>query len=156
MIQRIQSVYLFLAFLSGIILYFFPIAWYYGELYTLEFLVCRITDHVPSNEPLFDKFFLVPLSALNLVSSLFSLFLIFLYKKLNRQYKLIRLNILLIIIYIGAVFFYYSDTIATIVNSPAQFGVGAFLPLISLVFLILAMRGINSDIKLLRSVDRLR
>jgi hypothetical protein len=156
MIQRIQSIYLFLAFLSGIILYFFPIAWYYGELNTLEFFVCRIADHVPSNEPLFDKYFLLPLSALNLVSSLFSLFLIFLFKKLNRQFKLIRFNILLIIIYIGAVFFYYSDTIATIVKSPAQYGLGAFLPLISLVFLILAMRGINSDMKLLRSVDRLR
>jgi hypothetical protein len=156
MIQRIQSVYLFLAFLSGVVLFFFPIAWYYGEVNTLEFFVCRIVDHVPSNVPLFGKYFLLPLSALNLVSALFSFFLIFLYKKLNRQYKLIRLNILLIIIYIGAVFFYYSDNIGSVVNSTAQFGVGAFLPLISLVFLVLAMRGINSDIKLLRSVDRLR
>jgi hypothetical protein len=156
MIQRLQSVYLFLAFLSGLILYFFPIAWYYGELNTLEFFVCRITDHVPSNTALFGSKFLLPLSLLNLICTLFSLILIFLYKNLNRQYKLVRLNILLVIIYIGVVFFFYSDKIGNTVNVPAQFGFGAFLPLITLIFLILAMRGINSDIKLLRSVDRLR
>lgn len=38
-----------------------------------------------------------------------------------------------------------------------QYGVlGALLPVVSIVFLILAVRGIKSDEKLIRSVDRLR
>jgi hypothetical protein len=155
MIQRLQSVYLFLAFISGIILFFVPIAWYYADLYILEFFVCRVKDYTPANAPLFGSYFLLPLSLINLVSALLSFVLIFMYKNLNRQYKLLRLNILLIIIHIGAIF-YYSDKIGNTVQSKADFGIGAFLPLISLVLLVLALRGINSDIKLLKSVDRLR
>ncbi len=156
MIQRIQSIFLLFASISGFIMYFFPIAWFYGEFHNLEFFVCRIVNHVPPNEALFGRYFLMPLSVLNLVISLLSFIVIFLYKNMNRQYKLIRLNILLTIIYIGVIFFYFADKISDQVHKPADFSFGAFLPLISLVFLVLAMRSVNSDIKLLKSVDRLR
>ncbi|MFZ4462351.1 MAG: DUF4293 domain-containing protein [Bacteroidales bacterium] len=156
MIQRIQSVYLLLAAVSGLVLYFLPIAWFYGELNTIEWFVCRLNDHVPSNVAIFGKFFLLPLSIINLVNISLSVFTIFTFKKLSRQLQLVRLNIFLTFIYIAAVFFYYADTIGSKVLVSPQYSFGAFLPLISLVFLLLAMRGIQADIKLIKSVDRLR
>jgi hypothetical protein len=156
MIQRIQSVYLLLAAVSGLVLYFLPIAWFYGELNTIEWFVCRLNDHVPSNTAIFGKLFLLPLSVINLVNTLLAVYTIFSYKKLSRQLQFVRLNIFLTFIYIAAVFFYYADTIGSKVLVSAQYSFGAFLPLISLIFLLLAMRGIQADIKLIKSVDRLR
>ncbi len=156
MIQRIQTIYLLLASVSAFVLFFVPIAWFYGNLNILEMFVCRVVDPVPSNEALFGRFFMAPLSFINLAVILVSFISVFQFKKLHRQLKSVRFAILLIFVYIAALFIYYIDVISAKVNATAEYSFGAFLPLITVVLLVFAMRSIQADIKLLKSVDRLR
>jgi hypothetical protein len=78
------------------------------------------------------------------------------YKNLGGQLRLVRLTILFNLVLIGLMFFYYAEELKVKTAVEADYDLGVFLPLIALVFLFLAMRGIKHDIKLLRSADRLR
>ncbi|MBU1008565.1 MAG: DUF4293 domain-containing protein [Bacteroidetes bacterium] len=156
MIQRIQTVFLLLATLSAGLLFVFPIAWYYGEFNTIEFMVYQLIDTVPGSQPVYNSFFLLPLIAITLISMGLSVAVIFSYKSMNKQLRMTKLNIFLTIVLIAAIFFFYADHIGKTLNALPQYEFGIFLPLIVLVFLILALRAIQRDLKLVRSVDRLR
>jgi hypothetical protein len=156
MIQRIQTLFLFIAALASGLLFFFPVAQYYGEQHTLAFYVTHIQDFVPGNPELFSSLFLLPLSMLSALVTVLPLLIIFMYKNLGGQLKLIRLNILLDLVLIGLMFFYYAEQLKIKTSVEADYDIGVFLPLIALIFLFLAMRGIKHDIKLIRSADRLR
>lgn len=156
MIQRIQSVYLLIAAISMALLFAFPVAWYYGTSNTIEFFTYRIIDHIPGNEPLFSTAFFIPLMLLMFVNMLLPLFIIFDYKRLMRQISFIRLNIFLLMVMIALIFFFYSNQLSKLLAVEADFSFGVFLPLIAMVFSFMAMRAVQLDLKLLRSVDRLR
>ncbi len=76
------------------------------------------------------------------------------FKKRQTQFVLNRLNIILNFVLLG-VFVYRSLSIPgeTLVS---QKGIGVFLPIISIVFLVLANKAIKKDEDLVKSVDRLR
>ena len=76
------------------------------------------------------------------------------FKKRQTQFVLNRLNIILNFVLLG-VFVYRSLSIPgeTLVS---QKGIGVFLPIISIVFLVLAKKAIKKDEDLVKSVDRLR
>jgi len=156
MIQRIQSVYLLLAALSSALMFAFPIGWYYGSSNTIEFYVYRIIDHVPGNEQLFAGSLLIPLIILVGASLLLPLLIIFDYKRLSRQLSWIRIQLLLLMVMVALIFFVYNTRLNSLLSVEADFGFGMFLPLIAMVFSFLAMRAVQRDQKLLRSVDRLR
>ncbi|MAQ76248.1 MAG: hypothetical protein CL613_07945 [Aquimarina sp.] len=136
MIQRIQSLYLLLAAgVSGAISVFLP----YGvntsgtELYAYE-----------------DPF----VFGLFMLSAVLSLITIFLYKNRKLQFVLGRVNIILNFILLG-VFVYWSLNVSgeTIVSEK---GIGMFIPVISIVLLVMANKAIKRDEDLVKSVDRLR
>ncbi len=79
---------------------------------------------------------------------------IFSYKKRKSQFVINRLNIILIFFLLG-VFVYRSLTLSgeTLVSEK---GIGVFLPIISIVFLVMANKAIKKDEDLVKSVDRLR
>lgn len=156
MIQRIQTLFLFLAALASGLMFFFPVAQYYGEQHTLAFYVTHIQDFVPGNPELFSASFLLPLSVLSALVTVLPLLIIFMYKNLTGQLRLVRLNILLDLVLIGLMFFYYAEQLRIKTAVEANYDFGVFLPLISLVFLFLAMKGVKRDIELIRSADRLR
>jgi hypothetical protein len=156
MIQRIQTLFLFFAALASGLLFFFPVAQYYGEQHTLAFYVTHIQDFVPGNAALFSSSFLLPLSIIAALVTVLPLLIIFMYKNLGGQLRLVRLNILFNLVLIGLMFFYYAEELKVKTAVEADYDLGVFLPLIALVFLFLAMRGIKHDIKLIRSADRLR
>ena len=76
------------------------------------------------------------------------------FKKRQRQFVFNRLNIILNFVLLG-VFVYRSLTISgeTLVSEK---GIGVLLPVISIVFLVLANKAIKRDEDLVKSVDRLR
>jgi len=88
-------------------------------------------------------------------SAVLSLISIFRFKHRKSQFMLGRLNIILNLILLG--FFVFR-----ILNSPGEAhavsekGVAIFLPIISIVFLVLANKAIKKDEDLVKSVDRLR
>jgi len=87
-------------------------------------------------------------------SILVSFISIFTYKKRKSQFVINRLNIILIFFLLG-VFVYRSLTLSgeTLVSEK---GIGVFLPIISIVFLVMANKAIKKDEDLVKSVDRLR
>ena len=136
MLQRIQTVYLLLSAIALVALYlWFPV----------------VTDAagaivVEKNEPL--------LLGLLFGSVVLTLVSILNFKKRQLQFVLNRLNIILNFVLLG-VFVYRSLSISggTLVSEK---GIGVLIPIISIVFLVLANKAIKRDEDLVKSVDRLR
>ncbi len=157
MIQRIQSIFLLLASVSAVLLFFYPVAEYFdGINYAIIFHIHQLQDHVPGNEQLFPNSFLLPLIILNALTGLLALLSLFMYKQMIVQLRLTRIALFLNALLIGALFFFYTGQISKMVMIEPQYKFGIYLPVITLLFLVLAMRSIQKDIKLVRSADRLR
>lgn len=158
MIQRIQTVFLILAFLATVALFFFPMAGIYSNTAAYKFYVYELKNMVPGEVSIFSFMTTFPLLLINILVAAISLSCIFLYKNRVLQAKLVRFAILAEIILIVLIFFVYAQIIEkNLLASPDYLEeAGIYFPLISLVFLILANRSIMKDEKLVRSVDRLR
>lgn len=156
MIQRIQSVFLLLAAVSAVLLFFFPLASYFGDFHSVEVFVYYVKDFVPSGEPLFGPYFLLPLTIIAALLVIMPFSTIFLYKKMRQQIKVIQFTVILDLLFVGLVFLFFTDAFAKATQSSAEYQIGVFLPLIHIVLTLLALRAINKDIKLIRSADRLR
>lgn len=136
MIQRIQSLYLFIsALLSAIIPMFFPL-WKDAKLVPVYF----------TSDILYIVFF--GLAATMALGS------ILLYKKRQNQFVLNRLNIILNFILIGL--FVYRTLNLSGETAVSEKGIAMFVPLVSIVLLVLANKAIKKDEDLVKSVDRLR
>jgi len=142
MIQRIQSVYLILAVLVSTALFFLPL-----------FELPSATGDTAARE------FMVTSNALLLVLNAaigaLSFIDIFIYRKRNVQARICRLILILIFVMI-ALLFYTSDTISNGLDQKVIFKIGTYLPLLQVLFVFLAHRGIRKDEKLVRSAERLR
>lgn len=156
MIQRIQSVYLLLSIFALGLTFFFPLMAYYGDLHTYQFNLIEMQNLVPNSVNDFKNLFTMPLLAVLGFILLLSILIIFKYRNRKLQLQLTRINMLLNLVLIIAIFFGYSRYIQSVIDVEEQFKTGAFFPLISLVFLVLAYRGIKKDDDLIRSTDRLR
>ncbi|WP_435133670.1 DUF4293 domain-containing protein [Formosa sp. A9] len=136
MIQRIQSIYLLLAaVVSGGLIFVF-------HLWTnVQDVLVYAADNVMY-------------LGLFLASALLSLISIFMYKNRQTQFVLGRLNIILNFILLG--FFVYQSLNLSGETLVSEKGIGMFLPIISIVLLVLANKAIKKDEDLVKSVDRLR
>ena len=136
MLQRIQTLYMIAAILSTTALYF----WFpdFGD---------------EAGSMLFDK---NGAGALALMGGIVLLTFIAIlnFKKRQLQFVLNRLSILLNFVLLG-VFVYRSLSLPG-ENSFSEKGIGMLLPVISIVFLVLANKAIKRDEDLVKSVDRLR
>ena len=136
MLQRIQTIYLFIAALISGVLIFFVSLW---------------SDN--AGESVFVEDVLLAMG-LFLGSAALSLISIFLFKNRKLQFVLGRINILLNFFLLG-VFVYWSLTVPGEMEISEK-GIGMFVPVLSIVFLVLANKAIKKDEDLVKSVDRLR
>jgi hypothetical protein len=156
-IQRWQSVYLFMAVLSLVAMFFFPLATFIGGANDqLVLYIYQLVSEVPDNSPDVPSWFVYPNLILASLSILLSLISIFLFKNLKQQLSAVRFTIILILILIGAFFFYYAVELEKVSGIAAHYEIGAYMPLIAFVFLVLAYRGISADQKFMRKNERLR
>ena len=88
------------------------------------------------------------------LSNTLTLLSIFSHKKRQQQFVMGRLNIILNLILLGL--FVYRTLNASGETAISEKGVGMFLPIFSIVFLVLANKAIKKDEDLVKSVDRLR
>ncbi len=88
-------------------------------------------------------------------SAALSLLTIFLFRNRQLQFVLGRLNIILNLITLG-VFVYWILTASGEASVAFEKGVGKLIPVISIVFIVLANKAIKRDEQLVKSVDRLR
>jgi len=170
MIQRKQSVYLFLAATILSVAYFFPLSAFIGESDSLVLYVYRVISLVPDSQVPLSPYFILPLFTIVSLVVIMSLVTIFLFKNRRIQLILVRFMLLLLLVFIGVYFFYYVDVLSTLSGGIASYPNGIvipsteiqiptivfLIPLASAVLLFMASRGIISDEKLVRSTDRLR
>jgi peptidoglycan/LPS O-acetylase OafA/YrhL len=157
MIQRIQSVYLFLVVISLGAMFYFPLASFIGgDKDQLILYVYKLVSEVPDSSPDLPSWFVLPNLILTSLSLLISLIAIFMYKNRKMQLKMVRFVVILILGQIAAFFFYYAVELENASGILPEYEIGSYMPLVAFVFLILAYRGIMSDEKLIRSSERLR
>ena len=89
------------------------------------------------------------------LSAALSLLGILSFKKRQHQFVINRLTIILNLILLG-LFVYRSLNVSGETPTVSEKGIGMFLPIISIVFLVLANKAIKKDEDLVKSVDRLR
>lgn len=155
MIRRIQSLYLLLTTLLSVLFLkggFLSFAEKPGSLIKITFNSIIRESGIQSPE-LIDKIW--PLSLLIIFIPVLSLITIFLFKKRNIQLWLVRILILLVIAFIIALVS-YSYIIMTTYNAEIIPGSKMVIPVMQLIFSILAYRGIRKDDDLVKSYDRLR
>ncbi|GAK77000.1 DUF4293 domain-containing protein [Nonlabens sp. Asnod3-H03] len=136
MIQRIQTIYLILAAAVSGGLIFLVSLWIDGEG----------NEVVAMDESSYFGAFVA--------SALLSLVAIFIYNNRKLQTVINRLNILLNLILLG-VFVYRLLTMSG-ETAVSEKGIGMLLPILSIVFLVLANRAIRRDEQLVKSADRFR
>lgn len=137
MIQRIQTIYLLLAFvITGVLPYFIP-------LWTLS----------DGKEYLFmhSQAYVVAFS----LSTTLSIISIISFKKRQNQFVINRLNMILNLILLG-LFVYRSLNLSGETLAVSEKGIGMFLPIVAIVLLVFANKAIKKDEDLVKSVDRLR
>lgn len=157
MIQRIQTIFLVLALISGTLVFFFPLAEFYHELYgNYKLFVLELKSMDPDPKITTSIWFNSPLWITAGASVILSLVSIFLYKNRLNQLRLVAFNLLLNVSFVVMVFIIYSNKITKLTQIEPSYQMGIFFPLISLVFLILANRFIRKDDALVKSTDRLR
>jgi len=158
MIQRIQTLYLSLAFLAIAFLFAFPLAQFFAENGAYIFSITGLKNMVPGDPAAFKSLVFLPLILVAAGIGLISLFTIFQYKNRSFQVKLTNIGVLLCIALIMAIFFLYIPMIEKKINIVPDYSkaFGIYLPLVTMVFMVMANRAIKRDEKLVRSADRLR
>jgi hypothetical protein len=155
MLQRVQSIYLFLAGLVIFALFLFPLAHniYVGDK-LLNIMVTGVYQII-NGQPSHTQFF-VALSVVTAIIGILPLIIIFLYKNRKQQITFCYSTILVIIGYS----FWTAQMAKTVTGgvtmAVGNFGIGLFLCPIAIVLLILAIKAIQRDEKLIKSADRLR
>ncbi|RYF20173.1 MAG: DUF4293 family protein [Flavobacteriales bacterium] len=152
MIQRIQSIWLLLATITISCLLFVPMVT--TTVGSTEYQVLATGLYQKTGEVTSKVEAFLPLLISTIAVALMCFINIFNFRKRAIQKKIIIANVVLII----GLSFWCSQYAKRIPGGleTANYNVGMFLPVIAILFCMLAVRGINNDEKLLKSADRLR
>jgi hypothetical protein len=152
MIQRIQTIWLLLASITIASLLFVPMVTSTVGNIEYKVLADGLYQTVDGTAKKLESF--LPLLISVIAVSIMAFVNIFNFKNRTTQKRFIMGNVVLII---GLSFWcsVYAKKIPGGLET-ANYNIGMFLPVIAIVFCILALRGIKNDEKLLKSADRLR
>ncbi len=158
MIQRVQTIYLFLAALCGLLTFVLPYAHYLeGDLKVAEYAMFGVFN-TQSDVLLMSGVYGFPVWVLGFLSVIFPAVAIFLFKKRPVQYRITRLAFLSNLAY--AVYLFFAiDAIAELqftADIRILHHVGFYMPVAALPLCFLAVRGIKKDEALVKSLDRIR
>lgn len=164
MIQRIQTLFLLIAFIATVLLFFFPVATIteytqvQSELLETDYYELNATgfnDPSPNSTPLMNGYAFFPVVIILIMELILIGYTIFRYKNRMHQLKLVKMGIFLNIILVAGIFLNYPKLF---IDSQIEIepGLATYFPLVSLIFLVIAYRYILKDEKLVKSVDRLR
>ncbi|WKZ67675.1 MAG: DUF4293 domain-containing protein [Flavobacteriales bacterium] len=157
MLQRIQSVFLFIAALLSGLTWLFPVRrWALGE----AAVVYRPSGvFMADGTPMADAALPIPYSILHTVVAAVLLVAVFLYGNRPRQARVVRGGWLVALL-AGVLQFISSNSLDAYLGEGAKatgtYGASFFLPIGVVVFAVLAERAIRKDEHLVRSADRLR
>ena len=148
MIQRIQTIYLFIASVLMAITNFLPLLKFsVSEQETILFntfgIGCRaITTY--------------PIAIIAILSAILLFISIFMYKNRIKQIKIASISLFLSIMFyaVFAIYLWYIKDLIEYTYTSVSFGL--ILPTISVILNILAVKAIKADERLVRSADRIR
>ncbi len=153
MIQRIQTVYLFLSTVVLAALLFLPLAEMVdamGQFYVLDLHGLKeVGEKSVTVMPL------MPLTFLVGVSAAVSFITIFFFRNRILQLRLCIFNILLQIGFYPLFFYYYYQA-RNQIEGIADIKISVMLPVVSIILVFLATRNIRKDELLVRAYERLR
>lgn len=179
MIQRIQTLWLALAFCCAVLCFLFPLAEYSTVVESTGQEIKAQLNLLPKDNPemmtqmaegapvvdysqRMSGFRTWPLTLLTVLWGAIAVGVIFLYRRRMTQMKIVSLGFLLNLVYVFLVFFWAVDAFAKLL-APMGGGephitwhVAAYAPIVSLLFFVLARRGIRNDEAKVRAADRLR
>jgi len=153
MIQRKQSLFLLFSTIVMAVLYFLPIAQFMVDNTNYYFDFLEIATVNDAGKQVIDNVY--PITILLSIIVSFSFIAIFLYKNRNFQLRLITINILLKIGYIVLTVFYLYQ-ISNAFESKYYLQISFVYPLIALIFDFMAYKGIQKDMNIIKSYDRIR
>jgi len=152
MIQRIQSFWLFLAAVALIAVLFLPVGMFkmpHGLYECTAFKLTPAGDVPPMNLPV--SF----IGILSIIGSFFSFLAIFFFKKRSQQIRLTWVAFIFkAILAIGLIsmFLYFKYTL----DSWVGYGPAVIMPILGLILDFLAIKGIQKDDALVKSLNRIR
>lgn len=145
MIQRIQSIWLLLAGLVNAGLFYFAL--YRADIVQNGVTITqelRVNDHYPS-------------LLVALVITIMPLVAIFMFKNRTRQRNITLFSIVACVGFIASTLMRVSNfNNGTSAPVTGTYWVGSILPVMAIIFLVMAVNGIRKDEKLVKSLDRLR
>lgn len=155
MIQRIQTVYLLIAALLTGILCTVPLA--HGltsDIASCSVSIWGFTAPVPTPDSYSGNWLNLAAGIGSIIITLLALVTIFMYKRRILQKKLCHILLVLQILLCAALVVYLVQTVALFEGF--NLSVTCIFPVIAIILVILARRGIIRDEKLVRSLDRIR
>jgi len=144
MIQRIQSVFLFIS------------ALFFGSEFALPFATSNVSLTSFLSDLIYNIYDSPILMGITVAGIIVCLIAIFLYKNRGLQSKLSYVSILLSIALPLTAFLLLKNQEMPNITYEISEGLGLFMPVGSLIFSSLAARFIKKDDKLVKSMDRLR
>lgn len=153
MIQRIQTVYLFLASLAIYALFIFPVVNILNSTGAKKIMVTGVYQTIDEQVAQTEPFTLLTIATALL--GIIPIVLIFLFKNRKKQVTFVYLTVLAVLGYS----FWLAQTVKTASDTNLEIGnynIGAGLTSLAVLFLVLAGKGIMRDDKLVKSADRLR
>jgi Domain of unknown function (DUF4293) len=154
MIQRIQSVYLFIASVLLLIMLSNPIA----QISIREDLVLNLNffEIKATTQSDFEAVSAWPVAALIFLSMGLTLLALFSYKKRMRQIRLSVFNIIFLFGLEGMIYFFTKYTLSDMEGFSSVFLWPVVVPFISIVLIYLAIKAIQKDDAMLKAYDRIR
>ncbi|MES2872588.1 MAG: DUF4293 domain-containing protein [Bacteroidota bacterium] len=155
MIQRIQSIWLFFATACIFSLFLFPYLQVLNPDGSASLIkVMGVYQNIAGQQVQTQAF--LGLTIGSVVLALIPFITIFLYKDRKKQLILCYLAIALVIAFSFWLIQTAKGVLGPVELRAENYGIGTLLPSIAILFLILAIRGIKKDERLIKSADRLR
>jgi len=155
MIQRIQSIWLFFATACIFSLFLFPYLQVLNPDGSASLIkVTGVYQSIAGQQVQTEPF--LALTIATVVLALIPFVFIFMFKDRKKQ---VILSYLAIVLVIGFSFWLIQTAkgvLGSVQLGAENYGIGSMLPSIAIIFIILAIRGMKKDDRLIKSADRLR
>lgn len=152
--QRIQTIFLSIVVIISVVGLFFPlmqIEMEAGTLISITPLENVITGnlHTAIANPIW-------VGILEILTAVFTLFIILKYKKRILQIRLLSIDMLLNLMIIAAMFLITDSTVKSLEVLHPDYAIACGVPIVNVILILLANRAIRKDEVKVRTADRIR
>lgn len=154
MIQRIQSLYWFLATILLGLFYFCDFAYVKSAVSSITLSTFYGIQSIPT-ESYSVSFNTWPLHVLVILATLITFITIFLFKRRTLQIRLSAVAMVLDLGLLGMAYFYYRTVAGEVTDGLASLSILYLLPFIALILTFLGITGVKKDIAILSNLKRL-